>query len=59
MERARERNENQVKRIDKVKLTKIEWMMTLTKVDIETRARGRPGRRRKKAQNGEKLDLLA
>ena len=59
MERARERNENQVKRIDKVKLTKIEWMMTLTKVDMETRARGRPGRRRKKAQNGEKLDLLA
>ena len=59
MERARERNENQVKRIDKVILTKIEWMMTLTKVDIETRARGRPGRRRKKAQNGEKLDLLA
>ena len=59
MERARERNENQVKRIDKVILTKIEWMMTLTKVDMETRARGRPGRRRKKAQNGEKLDLLA
>ena len=59
MERARERNENQVKRIDKVKLTKIEWTMTLTKVDMETRARGRPGRRRKKAQNGEKLDLLA
>ena len=53
MERARERNENQVKRIDKVILTKIEWTMTLTKV------RGRPGRRRKKAQNGEKLDLLA